>query len=340
MTTSEIEALPAVRLSELWYEHKFNDYVALKVGQLAVDIEFNTRNFGGPFVNSTFGWPAGASANLPSGGTAYPFAAPGVRVMIKPTGSDNVVLRAAVFNGDPAGPGLNDPQDRNRLGLNFRLRDPPLFIAEGEFHYGGIKDEAVLPGSIKLGVWNHFGRFDDLRLSADGLSSADPSSSGVPLRRRGNDGIYAVVEQMIYSLPNTEEKDKKGISVFARASGSPADRSLIDFYADAGISFNGIIPGRPDDSFGIAGAYSHISANASLLDQETAFFSGVPNPIRRYEGLIEATYQWQVMTGWTVQPDFQYILRPGGGIPNPNDPTGIHRIGNAAVVGFRSTIKF
>jgi porin len=66
----------------------------------------------------------------------------------------------------------------------------------------------------------------------------------------------------------------------------------------------------------------------------------VPSPIRKYEALLEATYQWQIMTGWTVQPDFQYIFRPGGGVPNPNDPTGIQRIPNAAVVGFRSTLKF
>jgi porin len=340
LTTSEIEALSTVRLSEFWYEHTFGNNVAVKIGQLAADLEFHTRNFGGPFVNSTFGWPASASANLPSGGPAYPFASPGVRVMIKPTGSDDVIFRAAIFDGDPAGPGPDDPQLRNRFGVNFRLRDPPLIIGEGEFHYGSVKDGSILPGSVKLGAWNHLGRFDDLRLSVEGISTADPSSSGIPLQRRGNDGIYAVVEQMIYHMPETEEKEKKGITVFARASGNPADRSLIDFYVDSGVSFNGIIPSRPDDSFGFAGAYAHISGNAALLDQEKAFFAGVPSPIRKYEALLEATYQWQIMTGWTVQPDFQYIFRPGGGVPNPNDPTGIQRIPNAAVVGFRSTLKF
>jgi porin len=341
MTTSEIEALSSVRLSEFWYEHVFGDRVAsIKVGQLASDLEFHTRNFGGPFVNSTFGWPAIASANLPSGGPAYPFASPGVRVLIRPTANrEDVIFRAAVFDGDPAGPGPNDPQERNRFGTNFRLRDPPLIIGEAEFKYGSTKEGWLLPGTIKLGVWNHLGRFNDLRLSAEGISTADPSSSGIPLRRRGEDGIYAVVEQMIYHVPGAEE-EQRGISVFTRASGSPPDRSLIDYYVDAGVSFNGIIPGRPDDSFGIAGAYAHISPNAALLDQETAFFTMNPIPIRNYEALIELTYQAQIMTGWTIQPDFQYIFHPGGNIPNPNDPSGTHRIRDAAVVGLRSTIKF
>jgi len=341
LITSEIEALSTVRLSEFWYEHVFGDRAAsIKVGQLAADLEFHTRNFGGPFVNGTFGWPEVATVNLPSGGPAYPFASPGVRVLIRPTANrEDVIFRAAVFDGDPAGPGPNDPQERNRFGTNFRLRDPPLIIGEGEFKYGSTKEGWLLPGIIKLGVWNHLGKFNDLRLSVEGLSTADPSSSGIPLRRRGEDGIYTVIEQMIYHVPGAEDP-QTGISVFTRASGSPADRSLVDFYIDAGVNFNGVIPGRPNDSFGIAAAYAHISPNASLLDQEKAFFAGVPSPIRKYEALIEATYQWEIMTGWTMQPDFQYIFRPGGGIPDPNDPAGIRRIGNATVLGWRSTIKF
>jgi porin len=338
MTTSEIEALSTVRLSEAWYEHQFGERLAVKIGQLAADVEFHTRNFEGAFVNGTFGWPAIAAANLPSGGPAYPFATPGVRVVIRPAGNDDLLFRAAVFNGDPAGPGANDPQERNRFGVNFRLRDPPLIIGEAEFRYGNVKDQWLLPGTIKLGVWNHLGRFDDLRLSVEGISTADPSSSGIPLRRRGNDGIYAVAEQMIYHVPDAE-KDK-GAAVFVRVSGSPADRSLVNFYIDGGLNLNGIIPGRADDLISIGGAYTHISPNATLLDQEKVFFSGVPTPIRRYEALFEMSYQAQIMTGWTLQPDFQYIFRPGGGISNPNDPTGIQSIHNAAVVGLRSMIKF
>jgi hypothetical protein len=33
MTASSIEALPATRLFELWYEHYFSDAVRLKIGQ-------------------------------------------------------------------------------------------------------------------------------------------------------------------------------------------------------------------------------------------------------------------------------------------------------------------
>ena len=336
LTTSEIEALATVRLSEAWYEQKFGDRVSVRIGQLAADTEFHTRLYGGLFVNGTFGWPGITSVDLPSGGPAYPFAAPGARIKITPT--DNLTFLAAIFDGDPAGPGPDDPQRRNRFGVNFRLRDPPLIITEAQFKYGSVKEGWLLPGSIKFGAWPHLGRFDDLRLSAEGISTADPSSSGMPLRRRGNVGLYGVIDQMIYHVPDAGED--KGVSVFTRVSGAPADRNLVSFYIDAGLNFTGIVPGRPDDAFGIAAAYARISPNASLLDQETAFFTMNPIPIRNYEALIELTYQAQIMTGWTIQPDFQYIFHPGGNIPNPNDPSGTHRIRDAAVVGLRSTVKF
>jgi porin len=39
-----------------------------------------------------------------------------------------------------------------------------------------------------------------------------------------------------------------------------------------------------------------------------------------------------------VQPDFQYVFNPGGGILNPNQPT--QRIGNEAIFGLRNSMTF
>jgi porin len=47
------------------------------------------------------------------------------------------------------------------------------------------------------------------------------------------------------------------------------------------------------------------------------------------------------MPGLLVQPFFQYIIRPAGGISNPyNPPRVTTRIGDAAVFGLTSTMKF
>jgi porin len=54
--------------------------------------------------------------------------------------------------------------------------------------------------------------------------------------------------------------------------------------------------------------------------------------------VLELTYQIQLMPGWQVQPDLQYIINPGGGIPNPLLPP--NRIKNALIGGVRTTINF
>ncbi|GJD93614.1 carbohydrate porin [Methylobacterium iners] len=130
-----------------------------------------------------------------------------------------------------------------------------------------------------------------------------------------------------------------GASVFLRLSGSPTDRNLLDFYLDAGIAYKGLLPGRSDDTVGIAYALSRISRAARGFDTDSIFLTGVAGPRRSSEAVIEATYQAVIGPGITVQPNFQYVFRPSGGIPNPRDPEG-GRIKNAAVFGLRAIIRY
>ena len=77
---------------------------------------------------------------------------------------------------------------------------------------------------------------------------------------------------------------------------------------------------------------------ARQLDATQSVFSGQPYPVRTSETVIELTYQLQLAPWWQLQPDFQYVVNPGGGVPNPNAPG--QRIGNAAILGLRTTITF
>jgi porin len=73
------------------------------------------------------------------------------------------------------------------------------------------------------------------------------------------------------------------------------------------------------------------------FDRDTNTFSG-PAPIRSNENFIEVTYQYQAAGWWQIQPDFQYVFMPGGGIANPLNPST--RIANEAVFGVRTNITF
>ena len=123
-----------------------------------------------------------------------------------------------------------------------------------------------------------------------------------------------------------------------RSGVSPSERNLLSYYVDTGAGFKGLIPGRADDVLTFGAAYARISRDAAALDRDTLAINGPPYPIRDYEFLFEVSYQAQIAPWWIVQPDLQYIVHPGGHVPDPNNPNAV--IGNAFIAGIRSTIKF
>ncbi len=321
MPVSYIEATPATRLFELYLEQDFfNKAVSIRFGQLAADSEFLLSDGGGFFINGTWGWPSITAADLPSGGPAYPLATPGVRVQVKP--SDDLTLRVAVFNGDPVGPCDGDPQRCNDHGLEFRVKDPPLLMAEGSYEY----NKSGLRGRVTVGGWNHFGDFEDLRFDSGGGLIA---VTGNPARIIDGDyGIYGIIDQLIYRVPGD---DPKGISLFARVIGAPEDRNLVDFYAEGGFTFTGMIPHRPDDAFAIGFAYTGISDNAAGFAADAG-----DTVILNHESVLEIVYTAQIAEGWTLQPDFQYFWNPGGNVPDENGKA----VGDAAVFGLRTSLSY
>lgn len=342
-TISEIEALPDQRLYNAYFEQSFfGDRLNIRAGQQAADVEFFDSQTDDLFINGTFGWPAIKASNLPAGGPAPPIAVPGIR--IKAALTENITAFGAVFNGDPSGPGDQDPQLRDHHGLAFRVNDPPWVIGQVRFNYDIDIGGRPLAGNFTPGAWKHYGSFDSQRFTAEGLSIADPGGSGVPARLRGNYGVFAVIEQVLYRPPevkdNTTSASIPGVTAFGRIAYSPPDRNLIDLYVDGGIGFVGFTPGRPLDRFGVAMAYMRISNTARNLDIDTQAFTGIQSPVRSNETLIEMIYEAHIKPGWLIAPYFQYVFRPSGGIPNPNDPTGVARIGDAAVFGVTTTIRY
>jgi len=332
-TVSNIEALPTTRLSELWLERQFFDgRASLRAGQLVVDTEFLVSQYFNLFISSD--WPTNPKTGIPSGGPAYPLSTPGVRLKIDPTPQTTALL--AVFNGDPSGQCGLDPEQCNRYGLNFRVNDPPFVV--GEVHYRYNQDAATtgLAGGIRLGAWHHFDRFDHQRFDSDGLSIADPSGSGIPRRLRGNDGVYAVFDQQLYRPAGGDANS--GVMIFGRAAYSPPDRNIVDLYVDGGIIFAGLNPSRPADALGASFLYAHMSKHARALDLDTRVFTGTPIPLRNYELSFDLTYSAAIVPGWTIQPNVELILNPGGHVPGANSP--VEPVRNAVVLSVRSTMRY
>ncbi len=305
---SSIEADPATRLFELWYQQALlGGKLDIRVGQLAADQEFILSRYAEAFMNASFEWPTLASIDLPAGGPAYPLATPGVRLRGRP--NDQVTLLLGVFNGNPGGPGTGDAQSRNPSGANLRFQGT-LVIAEAQWavdHGAGFG----LPATYKLGGWYSSNTLADPLLAAQ-VESAQPPF------HRGDWSVYALWDQLVYRPPGAKEG---GIGLFVRAAAAPADHDQVIAYVAGGVNWKGAF-GRSDDVLGLAAIWMRV---------------GGPSVSRGAESVIELTYQAQVAPWWQVQPDVQYVINPGAGVPNPGSDKFV---GNALVLGLRTVVTF
>jgi porin len=132
--------------------------------------------------------------------------------------SERLSILGAIFDGNQGGPGPDDPQERDRFGINVRGNDLPLLLGQIQYAWNNKKGDPNSAGQIKLGGWRHLGAFSDQRLASSGVSLAASTSSGEPLLLSGDIGGWAVFEQKLYRVPHS---DDRGISVFAACQAQP-----------------------------------------------------------------------------------------------------------------------
>jgi porin len=318
---SNIDATRTTRLFTAWLQYgdpaynkdnpSKSDRFSFRIGQLAADDEFLTSPTAGGLINGTFGWAAIQSANILSGGPAYPLATPGARIQVRPV--DDVAIRAAIFSGDPAGDNCTgNPQGCNHHGTTFSFSGGALAMVEAELGVNQAKSAKGLPGVYKIGLWYATADYADIRF---------------PATHDGNFGVYGVADQTVWQRGDTS------ISVFTRAGVVPSDRNTVSFYIDGGVGLKGLIPGRVDDTLTFGAAYEKISPDAVAADRDALL-----PIIRSNEVVFEVSYAAQIAPWWVVQPDFQYIVRPGGRVGDPANP--LVPVKDAAVIGVRSVLKF
>ncbi|MBS0245961.1 MAG: carbohydrate porin [Proteobacteria bacterium] len=328
---SNIDALSTTRLFTLWYEQSFADRFSLRVGQLAGDDEFITSPTAGGLINGTFGWAGILASDMLNGGPAYPLATPGARLKVNAT--DNITVLGAVFAGNPAGKSTCSvsAQECNENGTNFGLTGGALYMSEVQYAVNQGKATAGPPAIYKLGGWYATTDFADQRFGVNAAGAVvpvnDPTRTG-PLNHKGNWGIYGVADQTVLRRGDT------ALSLFVRGGLSPSNRNLLSYYIDGGAGIKGLFAGRADDTLTFGVAYAKISKDAVSADIDAG--NAV---VRDHEFVFEVSYAAQIAPWWTLQPDLQYIVHPGGNVADPNDPNG-GAVKNAFVAGLRSTIKF
>jgi porin len=330
---SNIEASRDTKLYQLWLEQiLLNGRLTIRIGQEGANDQMMITQYGALFLNSSFGFPGLPAADLPSGGPNYPMATPFVRAQFQPT--SHITLVGAVFNGDPAPSGSGDPQLRDKGGLAFRVNDHVLAFGELWYSVNQEDDAQGLPATYKLGAWYDSGHFSDQLLATNGLSLANPASSGIPRTHSTGFAVYGIIDQMIWMKPGTK---KEGIGVFLQIMGAPAEFNMSNLFVEAGMNWMGPFEGRENDIFGVGVSYLGISPATRRFGNDVMLFTGSGSRYFSNETVVEATYQYQVTPWWTLQPDLQIIVNPGAGIPSGLSTKPLK---NAVIAGLRATIIF
>jgi porin len=301
------------RLVHVAYQQKLlDDRVEFRVGRIAAGDDFLVSPYNYVFVQNGFdGNPAAIFFNAP-GMTPYPHATWGALVQGRPT--ERTYVKGGLYNGDTS------IRDNKHHGLDWSMDGPLFAIGEAGYQRNGLPGDRGLIGNYKGGVWYDDHQFTDFNTVA---RSHAPSSS------RGNWGFYGLFDQMLVRFG--EPGSNRGFGVTGSALISP-DQSVsqMPFFSTAGFLVRGLFPSRPGDGGGF-GVVSGYFSNDLQDSQRRARQTNPTVGVQRYETALEFTYGFRFRGGALIlQPDLQYIIRPGG--------TG--QISDAFVGGVRVAINF
>lgn len=271
-----IEADAHSRLYQFWYKQELGDF-SITVGQHDLNSEFCASEYGGSFINSSFGIQPDISANIPV--SIFPVATLGA--ILKYQINNNIAVLGAIYDGDPG------DQETNPNSVDIRWDKSEGTACIVEFQYL-LEKEGAFYRSFKLGSWSH--NIDH------------------------HYGVYAIIDQKLWS----ESIDKnQGLAFFSQLGGSPHNHGYIDSYYSLGLHYTGLIKGRDEDNLGLA------IGNATL---EKDFNRHHSNENLSNEIVMELTYSAKVNKFFSIQPDLQYVIKPGGSRNIDDAVVGILRI--------------
>jgi len=273
-TTSNIEADEAFKLYEAWYEHRFSDHVSLLFGLHDYNSEFDVTEYGGLFLQSSFGISPDISQNSPS---IFPVAALGIRLKVWPT--ENTYIMAALYDGVPG-----DPANSTRTSIRLRSED-------GLFSALEIGNTVGNPGNQEyhkyaIGAWQ-------LTAEIENFAGNIQDENG---------GIYFIGEKTLFE----KSAGRGSLGAFVQLGFTHADRNQIGSYWGAGLDYTGLFASRPEDVAGLAIASAR---NGSNFMNYAKNVDG--SAVEHTETAIELTYQARIQPWLTVQPDLQYVINPG-----------------------------
>lgn len=288
---SNIDAPADVRVLNAWIAKDLSDQIGVKAGIIDLNSEFDVQPTGALFLNSSHGIGGEFSQAGLNGPSIFP--STGLGAILTLHNGDDWQIKAAAFEGVPG-----NPAHPGRTELTLSNKKGALLVAEAQV-------QATPRLMLGVGAWTYTSAFAPI--------GAPPGTM-----ERGNHGLYAIADGLLYAAPGGG-----GLNGWIRAGVANGKLNLIDTSLGGGLVYTGI-GARSDDQIGLAVAYAHIGSPARRAAQIASA------PLDDAETVIETTYNLVFNDYVFVQPDLQYVIRPGA------DPS----IPNALVVGARITLAW
>jgi len=284
-----------VRLSNLFLEQSLLDgRLAIKAGRVSTGGDFLASPVDTSLVNEALNPIVLAIQRNVPGVTADPNVTWGGRVIARPAGGLSV--SAGAYYSDPT---LNQlTVNGTEFGIN--ASNGYFVVGEVDYRVNSETGEKGLPGRYRAGGYYDSNDYDAL---------TNPSRE-----QTGNYGVYLLGEQMVYR--DGGPGSARGLSLFGALVYAPQQRiNPLPWFASAGASYRGLVPGRDNDTSAFALYYGGFSRDL---------------PGQTYEMTLEWTHATALTRWLTVQPDLQYVINPGG----------LSSRGNAVVVGAQLAVEF
>jgi len=212
--TSNIDAVEAFRVFELWYEVGEGPW-SVRSGLYDLNSEFDVNETGGLFLNSSHGIGAAFGQTGENGPSIFPVSSVAVRAAVE---TGRYTARVAVLDGTPG-----DPEDPTSNQVDLGGDDGALVVAEADVSAGES-------GRLWAGYWRYTTDFDH------GWATGQSGS---------NDGWYIGTEHE-FGLGS------RSAAWFLRYGTADERFNPLKEYIGAGLVIEAPLTFRPYDSLGLA----------------------------------------------------------------------------------------
>jgi porin len=179
-------------------------------------------------------------------------------------------------------------------GADFSIRHNSGVALFQEFAYSSqslrIKD---YPATFKLG----------------GFYDSEPLRQFVSNRITGTWMVYGLAEQRLFDpepVSDPELGTPRGLTGLVGFAYAPPDVDTIEYFANAGLLYNGPLPQRSQDALGLFAIFGKFSSDlreAEQIKDQAAMTN---------ETVLELNYMYNATQWLHVQPDVQGVIRPDG----------------------------